>query len=127
MKLIVSGTDRGDHTSVDQKICPRDEPRVFAQKESACLRDLIGSAGPFCCGSIDHSLISFTGRIKLIISQRGHDDAGTDGIDPCTPGFPCGGCRFLCLQLVDALGDHVGQAGILHSRFFGSEAPSAFL
>ena len=83
---------------------------MLSQQEGCSLGNLVAGACALGGRGINHALIALTIGIELIVSQRGNDDTRADGVDTGTTFLPTCSCGALCLQMVHALGNHVGKA-----------------
>ena len=110
LKFEHSRADGGDDTAVDEQVGAVDEGGMLAQEERGGIGYFV--AGSYAAGSrgIDHGLITVAIGIELVVGQRGDDDAWRNGVDAGTALAPSGGCGTLRLQVVHALGNHVGKA-----------------
>ena len=100
---------------------------MLAKQEGGSLGNLVARSYALSGRGINHALVALAVGIELIISQRGDDDARRNSIDTGTTLTPCGSCGTLGLQVVQSLGNHVGEARVLHGYVFDKRHVLQFL
>ena len=79
----------GGHSAIHKKVAASDEPTAPAHEQRGDSSHLVWSTDAPSGGHLDHAPVPFaTGPSEFILGERGHNDAGADRVDPCTPLAP---------------------------------------
>ena len=87
-KFILTCTDAGDDTTVDEQIGACDKTGMLTQQEGCCLGNLVAGTCTLGGRGIYHALVALIIGIELVVGQRGNDNSRRDGIDTCTTFAP---------------------------------------
>ena len=70
-KFILTCTDAGDDTTIDEQIGACDKTGMLTQQEGCCIGNLVAGACALGGRGINHALVTITIGIELVVGQRG--------------------------------------------------------